>query len=244
MITAIMSTYNEIDYLPLKIQWCKSNGIELYVCDNMSTDGTWEMLQANDIKSHQYDTGGMFSEVLMQREIRKTLDRIKPDWVLYMGCDMFFYLPKHTPPVLLNDEYNCISFNFISAKYTGEDRLLPFNPFRTFTHVMIHQRLKFLFKYQDGIKFNGDDILIPNENCHHANSIVINYGDTKLPIQRIESLKRKQRAWDAGIDNLGHGEHLREWAIGTQLYYKQDLINVKDSSRWYQIEQIAKDAGL
>ena len=63
-----MSTYNEIDYLPLKINWCRANGIQLYVCDNMSTDGTWEMLQREVIDSHQYDTNGMFSEVLMQKD--------------------------------------------------------------------------------------------------------------------------------------------------------------------------------
>jgi len=236
-ITAIMSTYNEREYLPLKLAWCKANGLDLYVCDNMSSDGTWEMLQDEGIKSHQYDTNGIFSEKLMQNEIKKTLANINPEWVLYMGCDLFFNLP------MLPMGYNCFTFQFLSAKYTGENRE-PSNPFMNFTHGMIHQRLKFLFKYSPDIIWNGDEIVIPNELCFDLDHIVINYGDTKTFEQRNETLIRRQRAWDSGIDNSGHGEHLR---TGKEIQWYWNKSELQDFTKniWYdiQINQIARQAG-
>lgn len=230
MITAIMSTYNEIEYLPLKIQWCRSNGIDLYVCDNMSNDGTGEMLQREGIASHQYDTQGVFSEVRMQKEIKDTLVRLQPDWVLYMGCDLFFNIPLE--PI----ECNVISFQFLSAKYTGEVR----EPF-TYQYGMIHQPLKFLFKWNDDIQFAGDEIIIPNEKCYHSGLIAINYGDTKPKEQRLETLARRQKAWDQG-ECRGWGSHLAEGSKIDYLWNRDQLVNFRNTEYWKQIEQIRHDS--
>jgi hypothetical protein len=209
----------------------------------MSTDGTWEMLQREDIDCHQYDTDGMFSEVLMQKEIKRTLDRLNPDWVLYMGCDLFFHMPAYKLDRAMSNYYNCIYFKFLSAKYTGEERVKPFDPFHNFTHVMQHQNLKFLFKWNPDIQFNGDSIVIPNETCYQSNNIVINYGDTKPKMQRFETLQRREKAWNTG-ENTGLGEHFRHGLECNYQWNKGELINARQTEYWKQIEQIRTDAGL
>ena len=44
-IIAYFITYNEIDLLPLQHKWCKNQGIEMYVIDNCSNDGTVSYLK-------------------------------------------------------------------------------------------------------------------------------------------------------------------------------------------------------
>tara|TARA_B100000315_G_C14180540_1_gene408697 strand:- start:132 stop:455 length:324 start_codon:yes stop_codon:yes gene_type:complete len=89
-VIGIQNIWNEIDYLPLKIKWCEKNNIEPYIIDNMSDDGSWEWLQKNNIPSHRFDTGGAFHLSKLNDEMTKTLHKIKPSWIIYMGCDEFF----------------------------------------------------------------------------------------------------------------------------------------------------------
>ncbi len=236
---AIMSTYNEQQFLPLKIQWCKANGFDLYVCDNMSTDDTVKILQDNSVPFHQYDTKGIFSELRMQNEIYDTLCRLNPDWVLYMGCDLFFNFHVR----LINYNYNCYSFQFYSMKYTGELRRELFNPFDNFRYGMKHDRLKFYFKWNKDIQFRGDEIIIPNESCFDSVNLAVNYGDTKTQAERMETLHRRQKAWNMGECN-GWGEHLRHGNSKNWQWDKRDLIDFKDTSIWPYIQQIKIDAGL
>ena len=32
--------YNELEWLPKKVKYCKDNGLDLYIIDNYSTDGS------------------------------------------------------------------------------------------------------------------------------------------------------------------------------------------------------------
>ena len=56
----ILTVWNEREYLPLKLEYCKQNKLEPYIIDNMSTDGSWEYLQENKVPSHRLDTGDSF----------------------------------------------------------------------------------------------------------------------------------------------------------------------------------------
>ena len=85
----ILTIYNEIKFLPYKLQYCIDNNLDLYVIDNMSNDGSWEWLQENNIKSHRFDTDGMFYLKALQKEMVKTVHKEKPDWAIYNGCDLF-----------------------------------------------------------------------------------------------------------------------------------------------------------
>ncbi len=59
-ILTIMHVYNEGKMLPYTLQYQKAHDVPLYVIDNMSNDGTWEVLQEQGIASHRFDTGGAF----------------------------------------------------------------------------------------------------------------------------------------------------------------------------------------
>ena len=52
-VMCILTVWNEREYLPLKLEYCKQNKLEPYIIDNMSTDGSWEYLQENKIPSHR-----------------------------------------------------------------------------------------------------------------------------------------------------------------------------------------------
>lgn len=235
-ILGIMSTYNEMNYLPLKIQWCKNNNIDLYVCDNLSTDDTWELLQKENIPSHQYDTQGMFSEALMQKEIYNTLVKLNPEWVLYMGCDLFFDIPEDYA------EYDFVYFNYFSFKNTGET-FEKFNPFSTYHYAMNHTPLRFLFKWNKDIVFFADDIIIKEGIPLDRKNIMINYGDTKPKHEREETRQRKIKSWQNG-ENSGWGYH---YTIGNELDWiwdKNKLIDVSLTPYWPVIQKIEKDCGL
>ena len=53
-IVQISCVYNEMEYLPHQLKYIKSQGLDVYVIDNCSTDGTWEWLQENKTPSHQF----------------------------------------------------------------------------------------------------------------------------------------------------------------------------------------------
>lgn len=235
-ITAIMSNYNEMNFLPLKIQWCRSNNIDLYVCDNMSTDGTWELLQKENIPSHQYSTDDMFSETLMQREIRSTLIKLNPEWVLYMGCDMFFDIPKNY------NEYDYVSFYYYSFKYAGEERTLPFNPFNTHHYAHPCGGINFLFRWSENVKFNADEIIIPGKGMHN-NTLALNYGDIKSIEEREETKERKQKAWNNG-DPVAWGSHYLSGSEIGWIWDKNRLTDMRTTSHWQTIQRIAKECGL
>lgn len=236
MITAIMSTYNEIDYLPLKIQWCRSNGMNLYVCDNMSTDGTWEMLKKCKIPSHQYDTNEMFSESLMQKEIKLTLARLDPQWVLYMGCDLFFDIPPDY------DNYDFIRFAYYSVKNTGEKPVMPFNPFYTYHYGGAWNKLNFLFRWSKDVVFRADEITIPGI-CLDDNNLCLNYGDTKPKEQREETKRRKEKAWANG-ESKGWGTHYKTGSRDGWIWDKEKLTDLQQTLYWPVIQKIASDCGL
>ena len=233
-ITAIMSTYNEMNFLPLKIQWCRSNDIDLYVCDNMSNDGTWELLQKENISSHQYDTQESFSETLMQKEIKETLNRLEPEWVLYMGCDMFFDIPENY------NEYDYISFYYYSFKYAGEPRNTPFNPFLTHPYAVACGGINFLFRWSKNVQFKADELIIPGRGMHD-NTFAANYGDIKPIEEREETKRRKQKAWNAG-DPVAWGSHYLTGSSINWLWNKNQLTDMRLTSYWETIQRFARDS--
>ena len=52
--------WNEIALLPLKLQWCRDNGLDLRYLDNESTDGSLEWAQENGVYVGSVQTNGAF----------------------------------------------------------------------------------------------------------------------------------------------------------------------------------------
>ena len=75
MVVNIICSYNEVRYLPKVVQYYQREGIEVYVADNKSADGTWEWLNDNKIPCEQFDTDGCFDLVAQQKLRLKLIDK-------------------------------------------------------------------------------------------------------------------------------------------------------------------------
>ena len=207
-ILAIGFVYNEIEFIPIKHKWSRDQDIDLYIIDNMSNDGTWEYLQNNKIKSHRVDTNNTFDLRILQSEVIKVLHKIKPDWVIYHGADLFFF----TKEGLRNDiekanseGYDGLSLTHIEMMNTGEKRNEGENIFEVFNFGLIQSKLNMVMKYKPDLKIMGDNMnsVKPKEIEY---GLLVNYGMTKSKKERIDTLDRRKKAWKNGLKE-GYGKH-------------------------------------
>ena len=229
----IMTIYNEIDFLPYKVEWCRRNGLNLYVIDNYSIDGSYKWLKDHNIDCHQIDTKEAFDLDALQKEIIKTTDRIKPDWVVYNGADVFIFAEKSIADLCMEAEKigkNMIGFVLFNTCYTGEKR--SGDIFNTYFQYIKIRRIEFIYKWELGIKYGGDTIKIPNRNVYYPSGVMINYGKIKTPERRKELLNRRRLAWDRGL-NKGYGTHyLAEEKRGFKQWEKNELKDIRKSEYW------------
>jgi len=88
-ILACLCVYNEIDILPYLLKYLTSQGIEVFVFDNFSTDGTWEYLNDLHYRCERLDTGGEFNLKAILDKKMELFHREKPDWCIYQDADEF-----------------------------------------------------------------------------------------------------------------------------------------------------------
>lgn len=226
-ILAIGFVYNEIEYIKYKHMWALQQDIDLYIIDNMSTDGTWEYLKENNIPSHRFDTQNRFNLVKLQGELIKTLHKIKPDWFIYNGCDTF----RYTKNGLRNDiekanshGFDAISLMLIDLKNTGENRNDNLGPFNKYFYGNILKQQITIGKYCDGVKLHGDNIKCNNKIVIN-DGVIVNYGMTKRVKEREETFARRQLAWRKDGLRKDFGGH---YQLGSQKKWIWKLNEVKD----------------
>jgi len=238
-VLCILTVWNEINYLPLKLEYCKQNKLEPYFIDNMSDDGTWEWLQENNIPSHRIDTNGSFDLRRLQDEIVKTIHKLKPDWAIYNGCDLF--------PVTLNplaDElekldsqgYNTAWINCINFFNTGEDNS-NFDPFNTYFHYGSISRFKMIHKYNPILRYLADDVSFPGQKAGELDGIMINYGNTKNKEERQKTLARRRKAWSEG-EPRGHGTHYLEGERRGWVWNKEELNDIRKTKYYPYVQKL------
>jgi hypothetical protein len=243
-VLCILTVWNEIDYLPLKLQFCKDNKLDLYVIDNMSNDGSWEWLQENNIPSHRIDTDDSFDLRRLQDEIVKTIHRLKPYWAIYNGCDLFPISDKPLYDSIMElDEkgYNIASIDCCGFFNTGENHD-NFNPFNTFFYYGSIRTYNMIHKYHPNVRYLADNVSFPGQRVGKLNGIMINYGNTKSAEERAETLKRRRKAWDNG-EPRGHGVH---YITGEKLNWvrnKEDLIDVRNTKYYPYIQKLQEVSG-
>lgn len=226
-ILAIGFVYNEIEYIKYKHMWAIQQDVDLYIIDNMSTDGTWEYLKENNIPSHRFDTQNRFNLVKLQGELIKTLHNIKPDWFIYHGCDTFYYTKnglRNDIEIANNHGYDSISLMGISLKNTGEKRSNDQNPLNTYFHGNPSKEFIMLGKYQDQIKIHGDNIKCFNKKIIN-DGVIVNYGMTKRVKEREETFARRQLAWRKDGLRKDFGGH---YQLGSQKKWIWKMNEVKD----------------
>tara|TARA_Y100000588_G_scaffold361921_1_gene423171 strand:+ start:1568 stop:2365 length:798 start_codon:yes stop_codon:yes gene_type:complete len=253
-VLCILTAWNEMEYLPFKVEYCRQNELDLYVIDHMSDDGSWEWLQENDISSHRFDNGGIYDLSSLQGEILRTVHRLKPDWVIYNGCDLF---PITLIPLaqylenLDSQGFSGAQIDFINFFNTGEQ---PSNdPFSTYFYYAASalttklsdtpqsfKRLTMIHKYNPLVVYNGDDVFFPGIKVTEVEGVMVNYGGTKSVSQRNATLQRRQKAWHAGTTPIGHGIHYAYSKEKNWKWSKNELYDVRVSKYWPYIHKISE----
>ncbi len=227
-VLVIYFVYNEINYLPDNIAFWQRQGIDVYVIDNYSKDGTWEWLQQNNIPSHRFSTNESFHLDKLQSEAQRVVHDIKPDWVIMGAADLYYitdYPLKQTIKYLVQQNYNQIELYCWMMKCTGEDFKLPFQ--NHFFYGDRWRRLVMISKYDNEFRFEADRIIIKNARPAFINGIVVNYGGCKPKAEMEVKLERRKKAWQEGLNN-GYGYHYREDKAKDWTYRKEYLTDVRN----------------
>ena len=233
-ILCIMTIYNEIDFLPYKVEWCRKNGLDLYVIDNYSTDYSYDWLKSHNIPCHQVDTKGAFDLRILQNEIIETTNEIKPDWVVYNGCDLFIFAKKPISHLCMDAEeqgVNIIGFPVIDICNIGEERTGNILG-RYYWYRDSMPMISFVYKWQPGIKYEADNVIFKGRKYWYPPGVMINYGRTKSPEKRKELLKRRKLAWKRGLVYTSGRHYLRE--EGKEYRWTKDELNDIRTSRYWK----------
>lgn len=221
------------------MEWCRRNNLRPYIIDNYSNDFSYEWLKDHKYECHRIDTRGAFDLRALQKEIVKTTNRIKPDWVVYLGIDLFIFADMPID-VLCNKAdlmgCNIIGFPMIDICRTDEE---PGNPFRTYFYYR-HSRnlIEFVYKWNQQVRLSADMVRIPNRRGLTPDGVMINYGRTKSPEKRQELLRRRQLAWKRGLDKTSGRHYLREQARNWT-WDKSELKDIRNSEYWKYVKDYA-----
>jgi hypothetical protein len=238
-VMCILTVWNEREYLPLKLEYCKQNKLEPYIIDNMSTDGSWEYLQENNIPSHRLDTGESFDLRMLQNDIVETIHREKPDWAIYNGCDLFPVTiePLHDALARLDRRgFNLAQIECVNFFNTGEERGKK-DPFNTYFHYGTLNKFNMIHKYNPVLRYLADDVSFPGQRLGIIEGMMINYGNTKTKEEREGTLKRRRKAWENG-EPPGHGSHYLEGERNNWIWPKEDLTDVRETKYWKYVEKL------
>ena len=221
-----MTAFNEMKYLPIKLDWCRINDVELYVIDNMSDDGTWEWLQDNNVASHRFDTQGAFHLQWLQQEIERTINTLDADWVIYHGADLFFQTPEGIRATIEQadrDGYNLIEMECINIFNTGD---AVHEYYKTIGNItMIHKNI-------EGVHYFSDDVRFDNDNKKYlADGVIINFGLTKSAAEREQTFDRRKKAWELGLCE-NWGGHYTEGHDRGWIWDKQNLDYIVESKHY------------
>lgn len=212
-IAQVSCVYNEIDILPNQIKYIKSQGLEPYVLDNYSTDGTWEWLQDNNIPSHQFDTKGTFDleenhkvMLMLSKNLSKNFQ-----WVYFADADLFPVCSDFTikEMIELADQHNFNSiftrtFHFENKGEQGND-----NVFTKYNEISGGDKWLKIVKISDLKGLAGDGCIVDPMNyvtkIYNNEIILFNYGNVKSLKDRQETFERRKKAWKNGL-NKNYGK--------------------------------------
>ena len=194
-------------------------------------------LKSHKIPCHQIDTKGAIDLRILQREIIKTTNRIKPDWVVYNGCDLFIFAEKAISHLCMDAEEqgdNIIGFPVIDICNTGEERIGNILG-RYFWYRDAIPMVSFVYKWQPGVKYKADNVIFKGRKHWFPPGVMINYGRTKTMTQRKVLLERRQKAWKNGLVHTSGRHYLREAAKGYK-WTKEELQDIRKSKYWQYIK--------
>lgn len=227
-ILATAFCYNELPYIEEWVKYYRSQGCELFVLDNMSNDGTYEWLVDNDIHCDRVNTNESFHLTKLQTELTKHIHRIKPDWVVYTGIDLFLITDnglKQTIENLDSQGIGKVPLMCFGALNTGEKFGLPLH--KHFFNASYWKDITLIGKYNETFSLNGDNITNRYEEPQFTSGIMVNYGACKPAAEQEEKLKRRKKAWSEGL-RAGTGRHFLKGKAKNWIYSKEGTSNLKE----------------
>lgn len=240
-ILAATFVYNERPYIPYMIDYLKSQGVEVFILDNYSNDGTYEWLVENNISCERFDTKESFDLRLLQKELMKHVHRIKPDWFVYnSGADLFYIFEKTIRETLEQADkegYNLLSIPCYGALNTGEAFGVPLQDH--FFIASYWRNLNMIAKYDKEMFLKGDKIVVPNPKEYTVEGLMINYGACKPKEEMEEKLKRREKAWKNGLKKTT-GQHFKKGKQRDWLYLKEEGKDLRYSDEWKYIQKICQ----
>jgi glycosyltransferase involved in cell wall biosynthesis len=179
MILAVATAYNEIKYIKHFVNFYRKQNCEVLILDNYSTDGTYEWLLKNNVKTGRVDTGGTFHLGMLQAALVDRINRIRPEWLVYCGIDLFYYFEGSIEDEIRKakaKECQIIEVDHLDGYNTGEPFQMPFQ--NTYFYVKICKNpLQMIARWHPKFRFAGDRIYLSNEaKVHKSTGFVINYG--------------------------------------------------------------------
>ena len=226
-ILNIHTAYNELTLLRYKYEYCKKYGLYLYVIDNMSNDGTKEFLEQNNIQHSFLDTDGAFDLRPLLDETNRMLHEIKPDWFIYSGVDMFYESKKGIRGSIESADaegYSSLRTLCYTIRSTGEYR--EGNPFKVYHCATKGAQLTLISKYNECIKIIPDQIFGKKGIVKDEGNFYEMHG-TKRPEERKETLRRREKAWDNGM-NKGWGTHYLDGDAVNFTFNKESMLDLSD----------------
>jgi len=236
LVTAF--AYNEMKYIPEMVNYYRNQGCDLLILDNYSTDGTFEWLQKNGIKTRQINTNESFHLGILQTELLKDIKKESPDWVVYTGIDFYYIFDKTIRETILDASmlgHNIIEVRHCTAYNTGEERGLPLQNY--FFHIARNRNLQLIAKYDQGFNIFADDIKLKFPNVFKPDGFSINYGCCKSAKEREETFARRKKAWDSGMTK-GWGTHYLVGKEKNWIWEKEELIDIRKTDDWKYIQKI------
>lgn len=130
-LLGMIPVYNESDIIESVINYLVSQGVELVILDNGSTDGSYEICSkhvSKGVLSLETVFTERFEFDLIIRKLYETALSYRPDWILLNAADEFLESPypdlKLKEAIQLEDQkgYNLIQFNNFEFWPTEQDR--------------------------------------------------------------------------------------------------------------------------
>jgi len=228
-ILYIIHIYNEMDFLPAKVKWCRENGLGMYILDNFSNDGSWEYLQENEIPCERVNTNGTFHLTLLQKATNNAIHRINPDWVCYTGMDTFVCTPTTLGEQISKCRGDILRGPWINIFNTGEVRG---NPFKTyFYYSQIRTPIGLIYRYIPKSHLIADEVAWKGAKIVPLDGVYVNFGNVKPAKQRDDTLNRRKKAWTKGLPR-SWGTHYPVYKKVNWLWEKNKLKDVRTSPYW------------
>lgn len=215
-ILFLMCSYNELPLLKLKHTYCHQNGLQMFIIDNMSNDGSLEYLEHYDIPHTSIDTDGCFDLRPLLAEMNVQLHRIKPDWFIYEGMDVFPVFRTSIRDCIKHAElngFNVLSMPQILIFETGEGKNN--NPFTNhFKYRVRYEQMALIAKYTDRVFITPDYINYIDEPCRYfiCDGALFEAHFFNTPEKRADVFARRRKAWKNGMPSNWGTHYLEEEA--------------------------------